>query len=131
MNGTVDTLKELQLLMHLNLPIIVLDGSGGLADHISELRKIGLPKKFGWGKLKATIENKQVWVMPRSGRPNSSLYHDDTIRALLVYSKLHVLKITDSPGKLTESVKRLLRPAKHKFRSAVRRMTTLLGLAKK
>ena len=112
------------------MPIIVVEGSGGVADHISELRKRRLPKKFGWGKLKATIESERAWVLPRSGRSNSTLYQDDVTKALLVYPKLHVFKITDPPKKLSENIKRLLRPVKHKFRRAVRRMSTLLGLTR-
>jgi hypothetical protein len=129
-SGDFGSLKELETLMQLNMPIIVVEGSGGVADHISELRKRRLPKKFGWGKLKATIESERAWVLPRSGRSNSTLYQDDVTKALLVYPKLHVFKITDPPKKLSENIKRLLRPVKHKFRRAVRRMSTLLGLTR-
>ena len=61
-------------------------------------------------------------------RSSSRLKKDVLIRKFVSYSKLHVFHITDPPEKIKSEILRLCMPVKKKFKSAVRRVSTLLQL---
>ena len=128
-NGNYENLQEMEIMMNLDAPILLVEGSGGIADLIAGHRKHQKPqKKFGWSRLKGNVNPNQAWLMTMEERSSSRLKKDVLIRKFVSYSKLHVFHITDPPEKIKSEILRLCMPVKKKFKSAVRRVSTLLQL---
>jgi len=128
-NGNYENLQEMEIMMNLDAPILLVEGSGGMADLIAGHRKHQKPqKKFGWSRLKANVNPNQAWLMTMEERSSSRLKKDVLIQKFVSYSKLHVFHITDPPEKIKSEILRLCMPVKKKFKSAVRRVSTLLQL---
>jgi hypothetical protein len=127
-SGDLNNLETLQLMMKQKIPIVVIVGSGGIADAIFAFREKSRSKYFGWKQLQSRISNEKSWLSPLEfSSTNSSMLKNKeiVIEKCGNYNNLHLHDISDPPEKLKVLIQRLVEKPLDKMRRAVRRLSNV------
>ena len=103
-NGGDEEKVMLVHLVRMGVPIVVLEGTGGLADEIASLR--GVLKQSKWHLVRSTVNKKKSRVQKLVSLLR---LNDEVTKFICTYAKLHVVSM-NAAEKLKPLLLRLLRP---------------------
>ena len=126
--GDRKALDNINLMMRLNVPIIIVVGSGGIADAIYGYRVKSRSHFFGWKSLQNRLSKENSWLSPieDGSTHNNVIKSNDLFLARCAnYKKLHLHDINDSPKQLTTTIERLVEMPLYKMQRAIRRLSSI------
>ena len=126
--GDRKNLDNINVMMKLGVPIVIIVGSGGIADAIYGHREKSRSHFFGWKSLQNRLRKENSWLSPvEDGSTHNNVKKSDDIflAQCANYKKLHMHDLNKSPKELTTLIERLVEMPLYKIQRAVRKLSNI------
>ena len=126
--GIAKLWNDINVMMKLGVPIVIIVGSGGIADAIYGHREKSRSHFFGWKSLQNRLRKENSWLSPveDGSTHNNVIKSDDIFLAQCAnYKKLHMHDLNKSPKQLTTLIERLVEMPLYKIQRAIRKLSNI------